>query len=229
MLYFNGVIMKSKFFYKEFYKRNLPHYQPENGVFFITTCLANSLPPKKLKEIKEKKNDFEQMLKQVSKSQKIIVLQEFHNRYFKDFDDFLDSQRNNCWLSQADLRNIIIENLFYWNNLKYYLFAFCIMPNHVHIILKPKLKSSCSYESLSDIMFSMKSYTANECNKILDRNGSFWLHESYDHYIRNADEFDYYVDYVQQNPVKAGLIKKWSDWKGNWIAENYLTYLNLPG
>ncbi|HUR98602.1 MAG TPA: hypothetical protein VMZ26_11110 [Pyrinomonadaceae bacterium] len=65
-------------------------------------------------------------------------------------------------------------------------------------------------------MKSIKGYTAREANKILNRKGSFWEAESYDHEVADDEEFNRIVRYVLNNPVKAGLVKDWRDWKWNW-------------
>ena len=77
-----------------------------------------------------------------------------------------------------------------------------------------------SYDSkdppLDVIMHSLKSYTANEANKILQRSGAFWETESYDHVIRNDAEYHRVKAYVLNNPVKAGLVADWREWPWNW-------------
>ena len=65
---------------------------------------------------------------------------------------------------------------------------------------------------LASILHSWKSYTANEANKILRRNGEFWQREYYDHLIRDDRDLDRCVAYTVQNPVKSGLCKLWEDW-----------------
>jgi REP element-mobilizing transposase RayT len=70
--------------------------------------------------------------------------------------------------------------------------------------------------SLYKIMQSLKWYTAKECNKILNRTGQFWQHESYDHVVRNEEELNRIVEYVLNNPVKAGLVETHEDWKWNY-------------
>jgi hypothetical protein len=66
---------------------------------------------------------------------------------------------------------------------------------------------------LAKIMHSLKSYTANEGNRILGRRGKgFWQPESYDHWIRDDDELERIVEYIAMNPVKAGLAVRPSDW-----------------
>ncbi|HYM00221.1 MAG TPA: hypothetical protein VEZ90_14810, partial [Blastocatellia bacterium] len=66
---------------------------------------------------------------------------------------------------------------------------------------------------LGQILHSWKSFTANQCNKALGRNGEFWQKETWDRYVR--DERHYYnaIAYIERNPVKARLCKKPEDWE----------------
>jgi REP element-mobilizing transposase RayT len=86
------------------------------------------------------------------------------------------------------------------------------MPNHVHIVINVERSGTSLYK----ILQSLKAYTARECNKILNRTGSFWQHESYDHVIRNDKELNNIIWYVLNNPVKAGLVSDWQKWKWNY-------------
>ena len=93
------------------------------------------------------------------------------------------------------------------------------MANHVHTIIKPLPiggAGGVTYHSLAAIMQSLKGYTAHEANKLLGREGEFWAHENYDHWIRDHDEWQRIVAYVLNNPVKAGYIERWQDWKWNY-------------
>lgn len=96
---------------------------------------------------------------------------------------------------------------------------FSIMANHVHTVIKPLkrvAKEGAAYNALSSIMQSLKGYTAHEANQLLDREGEFWAHESYDHWIRDHNEWQRIVAYVLNNPLKAGYVKRWQDWKWNY-------------
>ena len=64
-------------------------------------------------------------------------------------------------------------------------------------------------------MFLLKGRSARECNKVLARSGSFWEHESFDRVIRSG-KFDKTVRYVLNNPVKAGLVEDWENWRWNY-------------
>ena len=76
------------------------------------------------------------------------------------------------------------------------------MPNHVHAIFRP-------YAGMPAIMRWLKGRTSRVANRILGRTGrAFWQDESFDHWIRSAQELQYLVDYVEDNPLKAGLVNK---------------------
>ena len=65
-------------------------------------------------------------------------------------------------------------------------------------------------------MQSLKGYTARKANHILGRSGAFWHHESYDHCVRNPNEWQRIVSYVLNNPVKAGLVDEWENWRWSY-------------
>ena len=89
------------------------------------------------------------------------------------------------------------------------------MPNHVHWLFTPKEYVSvddATGSALIQIMHSLKSYTANEANKIFNRKGPFWSREYYDHRVRSSEQFGRILVYILENPVKAGLCGDWRDW-----------------
>jgi REP element-mobilizing transposase RayT len=77
------------------------------------------------------------------------------------------------------------------------------MPNHVHVVFQP-----FEGHSLDKTLHSWKSYTSTLANKLLNRSGAFWQREYYDHIIRNEKQFHRIIEYVLENPQKAGL-KDW--------------------
>lgn len=69
-------------------------------------------------------------------------------------------------------------------------------------------------------MQSIKRFTALEINKIKMQTGSIWQPESYDHIISREDELYNTIHYVINNPVKAGLVDNWEDWKFTFLSDN---------
>ena len=82
----------------------------------------------------------------------------------------------------------------------YDLHAWVIMSNHVHMLVSPKVEPV-------RFLHSVKGYTAREANRILQRTGErFWQDESFDHWIRDEQGFKRIQNYIEQNPVRAGLV-----------------------
>jgi REP element-mobilizing transposase RayT len=85
------------------------------------------------------------------------------------------------------------------------------MANHVHVLVTPLV-------SASKLLQSVKGYSAREANKLLERTGPFWQSESYDHWIRDEPEFKSVRRYIENNPVRAGLVAKPQDYR--WSSAN---------
>jgi putative DNA methylase len=78
-------------------------------------------------------------------------------------------------------------------------------------------------------MHSLKSYTAHEANKLLGRTGQFWQHESYDHWLRDEEELERVVAYINANPVRAGLVAQPIDFRWNSASDRFLQDGDLSG
>ena len=97
----------------------------------------------------------------------------------------------------------------------YDLHAWVVMPNHVHAIFQP-------HSEMPAIMRWLKGRTGRVANQILGRTGiTFWQDESFDHWVRSAEELEYLVGYVEDNPVKGGLVNVKDQWR--WSSAGRLT------
>jgi len=196
--------------HKYFYERNLPHYQPEEGTYFVTYRLFGSIP---LAKITDLKSEFQNLKASNSKKSNEEVMK-IHGEYFKKFDSELDNNLNDpYWLKIPDIRKIVNDSLHFNAGKQYNLWCFSIMPNHVHVLFS-LLENSIP---LYSILQKHKRFTAWQTNKILGRNGSFWHKESYDHLVRDAKSFNRVLIYILNNPVKAGFVNDWQDWEGNYL------------
>ena len=102
---------------------------------------------------------------------------------------------------------MVQDTLQHHHNQRYVLMAWCIMPNHVHALIK-----ILPNHSLTNIVHSWKSFTAHQANKLLKRRGKFWQHDYYDRYIRDHDHYQNTINYIHNNPVKAGLVTSPNQW-----------------
>jgi REP element-mobilizing transposase RayT len=202
----------SRLDYKFFYRRYLPHLQPLGGTFFITFRLAGSLPKSVLERWDQEKRQAARSV--VSRK----VEEEMHRRHFREMESLLHkAEHGPLWLGQERIADIVAEGLRYRDGKVYRLDAYCIMPNHVHIVFAPMPESEQEDYSLAKILQSLKGRTARKSNQSLDREGAFWEHESYDHCVRDEEEWGRTVAYVLNNPVKAGLVRDWKEWKWNYF------------
>ena len=123
---------------------------------------------------------------------------------FAWMDRYLDTTRlGPMYLAQESLARIVVASLRRGERLGHYeLGAYVVISNHVHVLLLPKV-------SPSRLLQSLKGATAREANRILGRTGeTFWQAESYDHWVRDETEWARIAAYIENNPVKAGLVKR---------------------
>jgi putative transposase len=194
--------------HKIFYARRLPHIQPQEEIFFITYRLADSIPMSKIKEL----NEIARQRKNIARSEEQRYSEQ--KRHFGFLDGHLDKTANEpYWLWEDRIAAVVAGSLHFCDEKFYKLWSYCIMPNHVHLVIAT-LKDA---PPLYTILQKHKRYTARESNKILNRSGKFWTHESYDHIVRNNDEFNKIIFYTINNPVKAGFVKEWREWKWTYI------------
>ncbi len=214
----------------DFYRRKLPHWHPEGQMFFITFRLANSLPLHVIRELKEQREREEQNIRaKFSGAQQREELYKLDKKQFGRFDTWLDRcvEESPRWLAKQPVARIIAEEIHKLDGERYSLIAYCIMSNHSHLLidtrehsLKPTHSGVTAPYSLADTLKLLKGRTARYCNQQLKRSGEFWHHESYDHVVRNQQEYERVAWYIASNPVKAGLVENWEDWKFTFVSRN---------
>jgi putative transposase len=213
---------------KIFYERHLPHYHPQGNTFFITFRLAGTLPAEIVRGLKnEREKELSIISSVVNDNDKKEKYKECQSKYFGKFDKLLDSYYHGpIWLKDHYIAQIVYNAILFRDKKEYDLIAFTIMPNHVHILFSPiEIKAIVENKSdtnITTILQGLKKFTAKECNKILNRSGSFWQYESYDHVVKNDKELKNITNYILNNPVKANLCKNQEDWKYSYINYDHL-------
>ncbi len=199
------------------YKRNLPHIHPEGYPLFVTIRLADSIPLAVLAELKAQRE------RELNSKQGLSGY-DIEKKYFGRFDKWLDRcEHGPQWLANDDIASLVSERILAMDKVRYTLYAFCIMPNHGHLLFNSletshgQHKGRSSKYPITETLRLLKGSTARACNLKLHRNGAFWHHESYDHYVRDDEELERVIKYILHNPVKAGLVKEWTEWKFTYI------------
>jgi REP element-mobilizing transposase RayT len=171
----------------------LPHFDGGEIPQFISFRLADSMP----QELLDRWRD------ELSSEQNVNLDAALRKR----IELFLDQGYGECYLRDSRVAESVQNSFLFFDGERYRLTAWVVMPNHAHLLLTPG-----SGHELSDILHSLKSYTANEANKLLRRKGQFWQPESFDRWVRDANHFAKVIAYIENNPVKAHLCKKPEDW-----------------
>ena len=136
-------------------------------------------------------------------------------------EEYLDAGHGECWLRQPEIARLVEDTLVLFDPKRYRLLAWCIMPNHVHVLIETK-----EGFPLAEVLHSWKSFTSSEANKLLRRRGEFWQREYLDRYIRNATHYENVVAYIEENPVKARLARLKTDWL--WSSARFRARLGAP-
>ena len=206
--------------YRLFYRRHLPHYQPPGATLFVTFRLAGSIPTRLLEDFLAKKVKLPADLMDLPEADRVDQVDRIDKQIFGCWDQALaEWKEGQAWLQDQQIALLVSESVHYGDGKEYDLEAFYLMPNHVHLLCTPKIKLDQEYYSLSEIMHRIKRFTARNANKTLYLTGDFWQHESWDHVVRDDSEKQRIVDYILNNPVKAGLVDDWTKWK--WTYYKY--------
>ena len=114
-------------------------------------------------------------------------------------------------LTRPDLGPIIVGALLFHDEKRYWLYDYTVMPNHAHAILKP-IDRDGKCEPLWRITHSLKSWSAQEINRLVGRQGSLWEEETYSRILRDGREYQERAKYILDNPHTAGLIEDPTEW-----------------
>lgn len=192
----------------KFRRRRLPHLDKPGSIYFVTTCLAGSIPAKGLSEISDYRLQLEQRQKPDPTSP------DWNRTKFKlvfaKMDSWLDNGLAVSHFKNPDLARETEAAILHFAPERYTLWAWVVMSNHIHWVFEPNLEwekqvSACEENARTSreiIMHSLKRHTAKQCNQLLKRSGKFWQDESYDHCIDSVTELERVINYVEENPVR---------------------------
>ncbi len=173
----------------------LPHFDAPGTQQYVTYRLADSLPA-------ERRHEWEAFLK----------LEDTLERQ-RRIEGYLDRGYGACHLRNPRVAEMVEGNFWHHDGRKYRLLAWVVMPNHIHALIETW------QVPLGQILQGWKSYTSKEADKTLGREGRFWEGDCFDRFIRDERHFWRVVRYLENNPVKAGLVNAPEEWL--WSSARY--------
>ncbi|MCL2700057.1 MAG: class I tRNA ligase family protein, partial [Phycisphaerae bacterium] len=189
--------------------RYLPHWTRPGGTYAVTFRLDDAMPKHVLMGWKQEREDIATRAKQQQRELTAREEYELDKLYSDRVESFLDAGAGECLLKKPEIAQVVADALKHFDLERYELLAWCVMPNHVHVVIHP-----LADHSLQDILHSWKSFTAKQINAMLGRTGTLWQDEYYDHLIRDEEDFNHAINYVAQNPGRIGL-QNWPFVGGN--------------
>lgn len=192
-----------------FWCGQLPHWEVEDGRYFVTVHLAGAIPKQAMQRIRA----ISEELRQGASRQTPDARLELHRRVFREIESWLDRAPQATELNHSDVAKMVLEAIeFRQRDGRWNVFEFVLMPSHIHLffeVLRGSLK-----ETLEDF----KRWTGHRALKILGRGGErFWQDEWFDHWSRSDEEDERISAYIRRNPEQAGLVKDYRVWPwGSW-------------
>ncbi len=178
-------------------RKHYPHWTQDDSTYFVTFRLADSIPQSRIKEYEELRRKWEEHHQPPYSEQEQIRFNElFSNR----INEWLDEGAGSCCLRDPEISRMVADTLRHFDGDRYDLDEWVVMPNHVHLLVRPR-----AGHELPDILHSWKSFSAHAINTSLKRTGKLWQTESYDHIVRNMEELHRIRSYIRKNPEKAGI------------------------
>ncbi|MCX6538978.1 MAG: transposase [Acidobacteria bacterium] len=181
----------------------LPHFDSERVVQHVTFHLADSLPADALARLNVEVATNASASRDTERRQRI--------------DDWIDAGHGNCLLRAPRAAQLVQDALLFFDGERYTLYAWVVMPNHVHALFQ----TTARWE-LARIVGSWKSFTGRRLAKFPEAlagpvaSGPVWHRDYWDRFIRDEQHFHAVRRYIHDNPVKAGLVSRPEDW--NWSS-----------
>ncbi len=128
------------------------------------------------------------------------IRRNYETRVGLTLEKHLDAGHGTSVLKRQEIGRLVAKALQHFHNSRVLTGDFVVMPNHVHVLMRP-----LNGFELEDILHSIKSFTANQINKRIGGAAEFWQRQSYDHIVRDFEQLEAFQAYIAANPVKAGL------------------------
>ncbi len=179
------------------YRNLLPHWQQPGATYFITFRMGDSIPADRLARWRSER---EAWILQHPKPWSFEVERQYHDRFSRKIDTWLDRGHGACSLRVRQVRVNVETTLLHSDDIKYLLHSYVIMPNHVHLLVSLHEEAELEKE-----VGAWKSISARTINRSLGRRGAFWQEDYFDRLIRDQRHFENCVRYIRRNPEKALL------------------------
>jgi putative transposase len=186
----------------EYHWGYLPHIDAAGLTQHVTLHLADSLPAHVIEPMRQELAALPASEREVQRRTRI--------------QDLLDAGLGCCLLRRPDCAQIVEDSLRFGDGSRYRLLCWVVMPNHLHVLIEQlpgwplgKLVQSWKRHTTRQIL---RLPEAPSCPRNTPNAPPVWQHDYYDRFIRTPGHLEAARNYIEQNPVKAGLVARAEDW-----------------
>ncbi len=192
-----------------FWTGRLPHWEVEDGRYFVTIRLAGAIP-------QEGQDRIRQLAGEWTSVNRIQAPEEWlrqQRRIFRAMEEWLHRAETVVYLQRPEIAELVMEAVEHRKRRgDWTVWEYVVMPNHIHLFFE------LHRGSLKGVLEDFKRWTAHQAVRRLRSEGKgFWQREWFDHWSRSDEEDEMIIAYIRNNPVQAGLVHRWEDWRfGSW-------------
>jgi REP element-mobilizing transposase RayT len=193
-----------------FWTGRLPHWEVEDGRYFVTIRLAGAIPQEGQDRIRQLAGQFAR-LDRIESPESWLRLQ---RRIFRVMEDWLHRTETVAHLRQPEIAAMVMEAIEHRQQRgDWTMWEYVVMPNHVHLFFELRRGS------LKSVLEDFKRWTSHQAVRQLQlETEHFWQREWFDHWSRSDEEDERIIRYIRDNPVQAGLVARYEDWRfGSWV------------
>jgi putative transposase len=191
------------------FERCRPHWSQAGAVVFMTFRTHDSIPGKVMEHWEQQKQEWLRIhgYDSVAHWSEIIptlsdkLRDAFNKTFNRCREAYLDTCRGRCLLRRPELAKIVADSLLHFDEKRYQMGDFVVMPNHVHL-----LASFRTAEEMKRQSYSWLHYSAFRINQVIGEKGRFWQQEPFDHLVRSPLQYEYLRKYIAGNPKRRDLI-----------------------
>ncbi len=204
------------------YERNLPHWRQPGASYFLTYRLQDSLPPAVVADVRLEQGAWKVRIAAELRLQGGILSEitadeydAFLVRRCRKLEALMDEGHGSCVLKRPEIRDVVVDSLLHFQGARYAMHGLVVMPNHVHLAVRP-----LGDWQPEDLLRSWKRFSARAINLLLGREGQLWQHDTWNRIIRNTEHWHKVMRYIMSNPARA---KCWSGESTVWVDSCLMT------
>jgi REP element-mobilizing transposase RayT len=177
------------------YERHLPHWRQDGATYFVTFRLADALPQQQQQFLRRLRAEWERTQPRSEEQWKT-----FAKEYANHVERWSDEGYGECWFRDRRWAQELIDRLLHFQNQRHFTSCYVIMPNHCHAIVQP-----FPPHELEELLQAAKSLVARSICRELGTSRTLWQQESFDRIIRDEEHLWRVIQYIGNNPARAGL------------------------